>query len=402
VWPCLFVFLVPLWWALDRGPLPPALPGLVFGLVAYAGGFPWLLRLVDPFLDGNRVAGGVLWVVYGVWFAAGFAAYAAVFSAMRRRGWSVAVAGVPALAVVEWLQPQLFPVNAGSALVAVPVLIQIADLGGPLLLTAWLGTVDVAVFETLRWWSGRRGRPVGVWATSAAVALGALGYGGVRMAALDAASAAAPALRVGIVQANLGGLEKRMQAVVTHRRHLEQTRELLAAGAVDLVVWPETAYVRGLRRPLPISGRPIREDVPVPLLFGASSVWEDAGRRVAANSAVLIGDDGTIRDAYDKNLLIPLTEYVPLARWLPALERWFPHRSDFQAAVETPPLRLGAWRIATPICYEAIRTDFVRRMTAQADPHLLVTLANDAWFGDSAEPWMHLALARLRAVEHRR
>jgi apolipoprotein N-acyltransferase len=41
-------------------------------------------------------------------------------------------------------------------------------------------------------------------------------------------------------------------------------------------------------------------------------------------------------------------------------------------------------------------------MVASADPHLIVTLANDAWFGDSAEPWMHLALARLRAVEHRR
>jgi apolipoprotein N-acyltransferase len=35
-------------------------------------------------------------------------------------------------------------------------------------------------------------------------------------------------------------------------------------------------------------------------------------------------------------------------------------------------------------------------------PHLLVTLADDAWFGDSQEPWLHLALARLRAVEQRR
>jgi apolipoprotein N-acyltransferase len=193
-----------------------------------------------------------------------------------------------------------------------------------------------------------------------------------------------------------------MQAIVTHRRHVEQTHELLAAGDVDLVVWPETAYVRGLRRPLPISGMPIREDIAAPLLFGASSVWEADGRRVTANSAFLIRADGTIRDAYDKNLLIPLTEYVPLAHWLPVIERWFRHRTDFQAAVDTPPLRLDSWRLATPICYEAIRADFVRRMMAQAQPHLLVTLANDAWFGDSAEPWMHLSLARLRSVEHRR
>jgi apolipoprotein N-acyltransferase len=41
-------------------------------------------------------------------------------------------------------------------------------------------------------------------------------------------------------------------------------------------------------------------------------------------------------------------------------------------------------------------------MMHEGDPHLLVTLANDAWFGDSQEPALHLALASLRAVEHRR
>jgi apolipoprotein N-acyltransferase len=75
---------------------------------------------------------------------------------------------------------------------------------------------------------------------------------------------------------------------------------------------------------------------------------------------------------------------------------------DFAAATDTPALRLGAHRLATPICYEAIRPEFVRRMVRASGADLIVTLANDAWFGDSQEPWMHLALARLRAIEHRR
>ena len=40
-------------------------------------------------------------------------------------------------------------------------------------------------------------------------------------------------------------------------------------------------------------------------------------------------------------------------------------------------------------------------MMRGSQPHLIVTLANDGWFGDSQEPWLHLALARLRAIEHR-
>src|SRR6185369_9898002 len=290
----------------------------------------------------------------------------------------------------------------GNALVAAPITAQAADLGGPLLLTALVAAANAVVFDTWTWWRGARPRPALAWATAVAVAIATLAYGARRMAAVDALSAAAPELRIGVVQANLSVADKATASVVALRRHLEQTRDLLTAGPLDLVVWPETAYVRGIRRPLPVSGKPILEDVAVPLLFGSSSIVEIGGRRRTSNSAFLIGADGMIRDVYDKNLLIPLAEYLPFADTFPALRTWFPRAEEFFASTDTPALHLGEWRIATPICYEAIRPEFVRRMMTTAHPHLLVTLANDAWFGDSHEPWIHLALARLRAVEHRR
>src|SRR5262249_17854629 len=98
----------------------------------------------------------------------------------------------------------------------------------------------------------------------------------------------------------------------------------------------------------------------------------------------------------------PLAESLPLGRVLPFLTRLFPHAEQFAAADAVPALRFGPWRIATPICYEAIRPELVRRMMIATQPHLLVTLANDGWFGDSQEPWLHLGLAELRAIEHRR
>ncbi|HXJ34318.1 MAG TPA: apolipoprotein N-acyltransferase [Candidatus Eisenbacteria bacterium] len=406
VWPCIFVFLVPLWCGLDavahEGLGRTLVLGLVFGLAAYAGGFSWLWYLVDAFLEGSRTAGAALWLAYGLWFAAGFAVYAAAFRAIRRRGWSVATAGVPSLVVLEWLQPALFPVNAGTALMPVPLFVQTADLGGPLLLTALAGGANVACFETWAWWRGRRSRPLGTWLAAVATAFAVFGYGVVRTADVERAAAAAPAFTVGLVQPNLGVMEKRTQSVRTHEAHVILTRELLAAGPVDLVVWPETAYVRGLRRPLPLSGRPVLQDLAVPLLFGGSSVREEDGRRLATNSALLVGADGMIRDVYDKNLLIPFAEYVPMAGLVPGLARLFPHVQAFDASTDTPALHLGSWRLATPICYEVARPDFVRRMVRTSRPHVLVALANDAWFGDSQEPWIHLALARLRAVEHRR
>jgi apolipoprotein N-acyltransferase len=405
LWPCLLVFLVPLWCSIEApgtGVTAAVVAGFAFGLAAYAGGFLWLWRLVAVFLEGNRVLGVALFVAYGVWFALGFAVYAVAFRAVRRRGWSVAVAGIPPLIVVEWLQPQLFPVYAGAGLLAVPAWAQAADLGGPLLLTALVGVGNVAAFESWAWWSGRRVRPLAVWAAALAVALAVPAYGRVREAAVAAAAASSPALRVGIVQANLDVLEKEALSRVTHRRHLELSRELLRAGEVDLLVWPETAYVRGIRGPLPVSGRPIVEDVAVPLLFGGTAVEERDGRRRKSNSAFLVGADGMIRDAYAKNLLIPLAERLPVVGDVEAVARWLPHVEEFRAASDTPALHLGSWRIVTPICYEIVRPDFVRRMIGATHPHLVVTLANDAWFGDSQEPWLHLALARLRAIEHRR
>jgi apolipoprotein N-acyltransferase len=403
IWPLALVALAPFWLALERARSRrgAVLIGLVFGWVSYAGGLAWMWRIVDVFLGGNVWLGGALWIADASWFALRYALYALLYRALRRRGWPLALAGVPSLVAIEWLYPMLFPVYFGHALGARLLLVQISDLGGPLLLTALAALCNAAACTAWQW---RRGGPraVATWAAAAGAVLATCLYGAWRMAAIDAATAAAPTMRVGIVQGNLGVQEKGADARRDHRRYLEQTQALLAGGPVDLVVWPETVYARGLRGPLPIAGDPIRADLPVPLLFGGVLVGSDGGRRQAYNAALLVDGDGVIRSAYAKNLLIPFTEYVPLAGVFPGLAARATSASQFAAADTTPALALGAWRMATPICYEAVRPAFVRRMVAAGDANLIVTLANDAWFGDSQEPALHLAMARLRAVEQRR
>lgn len=66
------------------------------------------------------------------------------------------------------------------------------------------------------------------------------------------------------------------------------------------------------------------------------------------------------------------------------------------------PLKFGSHEIATFICYEDIIPSFVNSIVKNGKPDLLVNITNDAWFGDSTEPWIHLALSKFRAIEHRR
>jgi apolipoprotein N-acyltransferase len=67
---------------------------------------------------------------------------------------------------------------------------------------------------------------------------------------------------------------------------------------------------------------------------------------------------------------------------------------------DQPLLRAGSWRVAMAICYEIAYPDLVRRSAREAD--VLVTISNDAWFGESTGPLQHVQMARMRALENGR
>ena len=264
-----------------RGGSWSRLLGLAFGLTAYAGGFLWLWHLVDPFLGGRRLVGAALWIVYGVWFASGSPSTPPLFRGIRRRGWPLVVAGVPPLLVVEWLQPQLFPLYAGSGpRRARRPRRRSRTWAGPLLLTALLGGAE----------PGRRSRPgdgVGAaaaagadWVATARVALASLAYGCVRIAGDRGARPRRARLRVGVVQANLGLLEKSAQAW----SRTAGTSSRRASCWRDGDARPRRLARDGLRARAPppaADRRPARSarTLTVPLLFGATSVDEEDGRR---------------------------------------------------------------------------------------------------------------------------
>lgn len=165
-----------------------------------------------------------------------------------------------------------------------------------------------------------------------------------------------------------------------------------------LVVWPETAvpfFLREDSRRAEVEA--LAREAGVYLLVGAPDRQGGQPR----NSAFLVGPDGRMLGQYDKRHLVPFGEYVPLRRLLffvnvlagGAIGEFAPGR---EATVFSTPLG----RFGVVICYEAIFPDEVREFF-RGGADFLVNMTNDAWFGRSAAPAQHLAMAAFRAVENR-
>jgi apolipoprotein N-acyltransferase len=123
---------------------------------------------------------------------------------------------------------------------------------------------------------------------------------------------------------------------------------------------------------------------------------------VLFNSALASEASGEVVDRYDKRYLLAFGEYLPLGDVWPVLHEWSPNSGRFTRGTRIEPIEVTGRSIAVLICYEDIIPSYVNTIMTGGSPELIVNLTNDAWFGDTTEPWIHLALAKFRAVEHRR
>jgi apolipoprotein N-acyltransferase len=154
--------------------------------------------------------------------------------------------------------------------------------------------------------------------------------------------------------------------------------------------------------------RGVSRRIGAPAIFGAVVVKRvpDEREYVLYNTAVASDETGAITSRYDKQYLLTFGEYLPFGDTFPVLYKWSPNSGHFSRGTSLDPLLLDVGGAKHPvsmlICYEDILPEFTNDAVRHADPELLVNMTNDAWFGDTVEPWEHLALAQLRAVEHRR
>lgn len=138
-----------------------------------------------------------------------------------------------------------------------------------------------------------------------------------------------------------------------------------------------------------------------PVLFGAVLHKGTQGDKRFYNSTLLLGEEGRVLGRYDKNHLLVFGEYIPGGELFPQLYEWIPAANHFYAGEGVSTFSFKGYKLGPLVCYEDILPSFTRRVAARG-VDALINVTNDAWFGKTAEPYLHLALATFRSVENRK
>ena len=286
------------------------------------------------------------------------------------------------------------------------------DVPGALDATRWIGSLGLSGLVmafglgVLRLTDSETRRQAATVLAGAAVLLVV-----ARWTNLDRRAPAGPALDVHVVQPNIGmmtdeelreGLDSE-SIRANYRRLFELSREACVPGA--LVVWPESAgWPYELERDAGFA-RDIEALVGrgCSLLFNSARRFRSGEEEGAFNSAYLLvpGDARAVRQIYDKMHLVPFGEYVPFARFLPGVSQLARNTGSFSTGSEVALLDVGGTRLGISICFEIV---FPAQVAARVrrGASVLVTMANDSWYGATWAPHQHLRPARFRAAENGR
>ena len=292
--------------------------------------------------------------------------------------------------------------------------IQFADITGVYGVSFLIVLVNTTLSSVIFWKIHRKVSPgipfprAIVLTTMTALAL-VLIYGFWQIRVQSDLDSRASRISVGLVQANIDQAQKWDKAYRQETLNRYGDLSARAAQDVDLLVWPEAATPFLFEREPEFRGEvlQISHDAQSPLLFGSPALrFEKDGSPYLYNSAYLLTQSGMIAGRYDKRHLVPFGEYIPLRTLLFFLDKLVVGIGDFKSG--TGPLTLTlpkdgehpGLRFGVAICFEVIFPNEVRQMVDEG-ADFLVTITNDAWFGDSVAPYQHFGMVVLRAVENR-
>jgi apolipoprotein N-acyltransferase len=422
---------VPFLWAVqDCRPRRRFWLGWLGGATALAAIFYWVVGTVQRFSNLPTW----LAIITLILFCLLWGAYAGLFAVLYPRikkwagpWWPPAVAAL--FVACEFVNPQLFPFYQGVAHYENAPLFQLASLTGVRGLSFLVLLVNGLIWAALEALVFKRGttRPRHlVWLSAGTVALLALTlvYGAVRLHRIRTLEQEAPTLRVALVQLNLGIQERSRRSRTRKGRlgifedYLEESRKAAEQGA-QVVIWPEGGSpYRVVATPRPDAPQPepgaslrltsrgqdvagLANELDTEVWLGALTALRDpqTGQAIYHNSAFRFDAQGDKDRRYDKIILLPFGEFMPGRHVFPKLTSKVKGVGNFYSGQDVVVFDSPWAPFNFLICYEAIRSRFVRR-SVNAGSRFFVTITNDAWFGDTSCPSQHLMLTANRCTEY--
>ncbi|NLH49051.1 MAG: apolipoprotein N-acyltransferase [Myxococcales bacterium] len=299
----------------------------------------------------------------------------------------------------------------GDAAFHIPVYNQTLDLVGSFGLGWVFAFGNVVAVELWRFVRKERPFPTAFAAALAALVVAGFLYGAVRTPQIERAMRAGRTVKVGMLQGNVDQSIKwkagfREEIMENYARLAEETKN----DGAELIIMPETAIPRRQDRMMSLHPEISRyaTDTERYVLTGVPSkairtnVDDPRGPDIRYNSAVLISPQGDDLQWYDKNRLVPFGEYIPKKHWLERIAgRNITGTLNFEPSGRYALMPFPGAPFAVFICYEAVYPSTVRRLN-RLGARFLVTITNDAWFGNTSAPYQHWAQVAIRAIENRR
>jgi apolipoprotein N-acyltransferase len=185
----------------------------------------------------------------------------------------------------------------------------------------------------------------------------------------------------------------------------DPSETVYAPAQTDLIVWPESpAEFYEMNADFRATMSALARAANAPII--ANSIGIDRDETVTRgydqyNSADFIAPDGTFVGRYDKMHLVPFGEYTPYKRFFFFAGSLLQDVGLFDPGMHRSVFKTGGQTYGTFICYESIFGDEMREY-AKLGAGVLVNIANDGWYGNTAATWQHLNMVRMRAIENHR
>lgn len=221
-------------------------------------------------------------------------------------------------------------------------------------------------------------------------------------------------LKFGIVQANIGNLEKYLadqgrgyqKAIIDKYFSLSMALKKKASD-LEFIIWPEAAIPEFLDeahqdRKYSAYFHERLKDLKVPLITGAYS--SDPLLQIPRRdfNALFTFDENGLWTSppYRKTHLLIFGEYLPMSETFPQLKKYNPAGSGFSRGNGPQVLFVGEHKFGAQLCYESLDPFFSTRLK-QLGADFIINVTNDSWFGPTSEPIQHLYMTLARAIETR-